>query len=320
MAFYPVYSAASDAGEYGKTLFTVVGASLMLSWLISITITPMQCISLLRTQSGASEDPYGSQIFVAFQNVLHRLIRFRVLTISAATAMLLVAIWGFGSIPQQFFPDSTRAQFLIDYWAPEGTPISKVSNDLKAIEEKLISDPRTADIGTFIGAGGPRFYLPVDPEFPYQSYGQIVVNTPSFAEVDPLVEMMEPWLLEHVTQALTRVRKYTVGPGDTWPFEMRIVGGADADPATLRRLGEEAMEILRNSGMAKHVRLDMRQPVQKIVIDYSQERARWAAVSRLDIARATSRAHDGTPIGIYREGEDTYPIIARAVGRDRSRA
>jgi len=320
MAFYPVYSAPSDAGEYGKTLFTVVGASLMLSWLISITITPMQCISLLRAEPGAAEDPYASRVFVAFQNMLHSLIRFRALTIGAAVAMLLVAIWGFGSIPQQFFPNSTRAQFLIDYWAPEGTPISKVSNDLKAIEEKLNNDPRTADIGTFIGAGGPRFYLPVDPEFPYQSYGQIVVNTPSFAEVDPLVEMMEPWLLEHVTQAMTRVRKYTVGPGDTWPFEMRIIGGADADPATLRRLGEEAMEILRNSGMAKHVRLDMRQPVQKIVIDYSQERARWAAVSRLDIARATSRAYDGTPIGIYREGEETYPIIARAVGRERLRA
>jgi len=320
MTFYPVYSAQADAGEYGRTLFVVVGISLTLSWVISITITPMQCISLIRAEASESDDPYGGTVFIAFRNMLHRLIRARALTLATATGLLVAAIWGFTTIPQQFFPNSTRAQFLIDYWAPEGTPIGKVANDLKAIEEKLISDPRTADVGSFIGAGGPRFYLPVDPEFPYQAYGQIVVNTPSFAEVDPLVEMMESWLNENVTEAMTRVRKYTVGPGDTWPFEMRIIGGAKADPATLRRLGEEAMLILRKSGMAKHIRLDMRQPVQKIVIDYSQERARWAAVSRFDMARATSRAYDGVPIGIYREGENIYPIVARSVSSERTRA
>ena len=220
MTFYPVYSAQADAGEYGRTLFVVVGISLTLSWVISVAVTPMQCIGLLRVEaSDAGADPYGSRMFVGFRNMLHALIRARALTLGTSVALLLAAIWGFTAIPQQFFPDSTRAQFLIDYWAPEGTPIEKVAADLKAVEEKLIDDPRTADIGTFIGSGGPRFYLPVDPEFPYQSYGQIVVNTPSFAEVDPLVKMMEPWLNENLPDVMTRVRKYTVGPGDTWPFE-----------------------------------------------------------------------------------------------------
>jgi multidrug efflux pump subunit AcrB len=322
MAFYPVFSAKADAGEYGRTLFVVVAISLVLSWVISVTVTPLQCISVLRAPKNQTEgsDPYGGRFFVGFRNLLAGAIRNRVATLGGSAVILCVAVLGFTKVPQQFFPDSTRAQFVIDYWAPEGTPIEKVSEDLRAIEEKLANDPRTADIGTFIGSGGPRFYLPVDPEFPYQSFAQIVINTPSFKEVGPLTEEMEPWLNEHYPNVLTRVRKYTVGPGDTWPFELRITGPGNADLQALRKLGEQGMAILRETPLAKHVRTDLRQRVQKIVIDYSQERARWVAVSRGNIAAGTLRAYDGLPIGIYREGDDIYPIIARGIDENRSRA
>ncbi|NMP15333.1 efflux RND transporter permease subunit [Thalassotalea sp. Y01] len=320
MAFYPVFSAKTDAGEYAQTLFLVVAISLMLSWLISVTITPLQCIRILKAPENQRDDPYGSGFFTRFKAILVGLIKYRMFTFIALIAMLAVSVFGFGKIPQQFFPDSTRAQFIVDYWAPEGTPIESVSENLKRIEAKLLDDDRTADIGTFIGSGGPRFYLPVDPEFPYQSYAQIIVNTPSFTEVNPLVDEMEPWLEEQFPDILTRVRKYTVGPGDTWPFELRITGPVDADLTVLRELAGQVTDILHNNPHSKHVRTDMRQRVQKIEIAYSQDRARWAAVTRANIASATSRAYDGMPIGIYRKGTDTYPIIARNINEERSRA
>ncbi len=322
MAFYPVYSANADAGEYGRTLFVVVGISLMLSWLISVTMTPLQCINILKApeNTDSEKDPYDTKFFRGFKGILTTLVRFRSFTLISLTAALIFSIWGFTKIPQQFFPDSTRAQFVIDYWAPEGTPIEKVSEDLKAIEKKLTDDPRTADVGTFIGSGGPRFYLPVDPEFPYASFAQIVVNTPSFAEVNELVDEAEPWLNDHYPDVMTRVRKYTVGPGDTWPFELRITGPSSADLITLRNLAGEVQEILKASPHAKQVRTDMRQRVQRINVNYAQDRARWAAVTRGNIAAATSRAYDGTIVGLYREGDDKYPIIARSVQEERSNA
>jgi len=324
MAFYPVFAANADAGEYGRTLFIVVGISLILSWLIALTMTPMNCIAMLKPpkqQDGGNDtsDPYDSGFFRAYRRVLEGAIRHRGLTIVSMVVLLAIAAFGFTKVPQQFFPDSTRAQFMIDYWAPQGTPIQQVSNDLKAIEARLAADPRVKNVGTFMGSGGPRFYLPVDPEFPYSSFAQLIVNTPSFAEVNPLVAEYEPWLNENYPQILTRVRKYTVGPGDTWPFELRISGPAEADLDTLRRLGEEGMAILRQSPLAKHVRTDMRQRVQKVVVDYHQERARWAAVTRADVAEATRRAFDGTPVGLYRDGDSLLPILARNTESDRQR-
>ncbi|MCZ6893844.1 MAG: efflux RND transporter permease subunit, partial [Gammaproteobacteria bacterium] len=322
MAFYPVFAAKADAGEYGRTLFVVVAISLLLSWFFSMTITPLNCISLLKPpKQGADQtDPYAGKFFRVYKYILEAAIRRRYFTIALMGVLLVAAAVGFPHIPQQFFPDSTRTQLRLDYWAPQGTPIEFVSEDIKAIEERLAADPRVKSVGTFIGAGGPRFYLPVDPEFPYAEYAQIVVNTHTFDDIDPLFEELEPWMNENYPQALTRVRKYTVGPGDDWPFELRISGPAEADLGTLRRLAEEGMAVLEKSPKARHVRTDMRQRVLKVVNRFDQERARWSAVSRTDVALATQRSYDGAIVGLYRQGDAMLPIIARNIEADRQRA
>jgi len=323
MAFYPVFAAVADAGEYGRSLFVVVGISLMLSWVISMTVTPLNCMALLKPvqDTDGDVDPYGSVFFRSYKRLLEGAIRKRVLTIGGLTVLLVISAVGFvTSVPQQFFPDSTRSQFMIDYWAPMGTPIDDVSESLRQIEELLDGDPRVASVGTFIGAGGPRFYLPVNPEFPWQEFGQLIVNTPDFDSVQSLTVELEPKLNEMFPHAMTRVRKYTVGPGDTWPFELRISGPAEADLGTLRRLGNEGMDILKASPLAKHVRTDMRQQVQKVVAEVDQERARWSAISRARIGEATRRAYDGTLVGLFRDGDDMLPIIVRDVEEDRQRA
>ncbi len=172
MAFYPVFAAQADAGEYGRTLFIVVAISLLASWLIAMTVTPLNCISLLKPPSGGDtdRDPYASGFFVKYRRLLEGAIHKRFLTIGALTALLVAAVIGFPGIPQQFFPDSTRTQLRVDFWAPQGTPIQSVSAVARQIEEKLVDDPRVRNVGTFVGMGGPRFYLPVDPEFPYPEY------------------------------------------------------------------------------------------------------------------------------------------------------
>jgi multidrug efflux pump subunit AcrB len=321
MAFFPIYTAQSDAGEYAKSLFSVVAISLILSWLFAMTMTPLNCIAFLKppeTTAGDS-DPYDSGFFRSYRRILEAAIRGRIVTIGGMVVLLIAAVIGFTNVPQQFFPDSTRSQFMIDYWAPQGTPIQAVSRDLKPIEERLMADSRVKEVAAFIGAGGPRFYLPVDPEFPYSSYAQFIVNTHDFEGLNELVAEFQPWLNEAYPQILTRVRKYVVGSGDTWQFELRISGPAEADLDTLRRLGAEGVALLRQEPLAKQARVDMRQRVPKLVLDYDQERARRSGVSRADVAEATRRAYDGTPIGVYREGDDLLPIIFRDNEAQRAR-
>ncbi len=321
MAFYPIYSATTDAGEYAASLFLVVGISLLLSWVIALTITPVMCIDLVAepeqsSSEGAEED---SGILRLFRSSLERAISKRWLTIGGMVGLLAVSVYGFQFVDRLFFTDATRQQFMIDVWAPEGTRIQEVAQLIEPIETRLGKDDRVDGVSSFIGAGGPRFYLPLDPELPYASYAQLVVNTKSLEGVDTLIADLEPWVAEAVPQALVRLRKYTAGPGNTWQFEARFSGPAKADLNILRGLARQGKEILQATPYAKHVRTDMRQRVLKVVPEYDQETGRWTATSRSDIGRATRFAYDGMPVGLYREGDDLYPIIVRRVEDERRR-
>ena len=91
-----------------------------------------------------------------------------------------------------FFPESSRNQLMIDYWAPEGARIQDVSAALCGLEEHLLESDHVAHVTTFVGQGPPRFYLSVDPESAHGSYGQIIVNTPTLEDVDALIAELEP--------------------------------------------------------------------------------------------------------------------------------
>ncbi len=320
MAFYPIFASLEGAGEYCRTLFTVVGISLLVSWVISMTVTPLQCIDMLPEQKKdtTGADPYGGKLFVLFRRIVEKAIRFRFFTLGTLAALLVVSLIGFGKVDQMFFPDSSMAKFMIDYWAPEGTRIQTVAEDLQNAEQKLLADDRVDGVATFIGAGPPRFYLPVDPESPYQSYAQFIVNVKNFKDIDGLMGELDTWFAENYPQALIPMRKYGVGPSNTWKFELRISGPSNADPSTLRSLAGQVVSIVEASPLAAYARTNWRQRVQKVVPEYSQERARWAVVTRQDIADATKRAYDGLSIGTYREQDDLIPIVLRHVAKERT--
>ncbi|NWK56970.1 efflux RND transporter permease subunit [Verrucomicrobiaceae bacterium N1E253] len=324
-AFYPSIASKTDGGEYGRTMFIVVGISLMLSWVLAMTVTPLQCMAMLKVPKGGKteDDADSSQsesgFLTMFRRILETAIRKRAITVLGLIILFVTAVLGFQKVDQAFFTDSTRTQFMIDYWAPEGTRIQNVSSDLKEIEDKLMADDRVLNISTYIGGGPPRFYLPVDPEFPYQSYAQIVVNTKDLKTVTAQVEEMTKWVRETQPQAMVRVRKFSAGPGFTWPFEARFSGPANADPEVLKDLAEQGKKILAKSAYAKDVRTDMRQPVQKAVAQYDDEKARWAVVSRVNVASALRASHDGLPVGLYREADSLQPVVVRFVDEERQR-
>lgn len=322
MAFFPIFASTYSTGEYAGSLFTVVAISLLLSWLFCQSLTPVLALRWLPSPKPGQEqtDVYQTAFFRRFRTLLRWAIRQRILFLGSLTLLLVISSYGFRFVPQLFFPDSSRRQIMIDYWAPEGTRIQQVSLDLEKIEQLLGQQPTVASISTFIGQGPPRFYLPVAPEDPNPAYAQIVVNTHTLPDVDELIAVLNPWMVENVPEAMVRVRKYAVGAFDDWKLEARFSGPANASPDELRRLAEQGMDILRATPLAKEVRTDWRQRVRKLIPQYNQERGRWSGVSRENLAQATRRAQDGVPVGQYREQDDLIPILFRNIEEERRRA
>lgn len=321
MAFFPIFASTYDTGEYAGSLFTVISVSLLLSWVLSQTATPLLCIYFIPDPKQITANAeYNSRFYKFYKRTLEAAIRYRLIFTFSLCGLLVLSIICFRFVPIIYFPDSSRPQVMIDYWAPEGTKIQIVSDDLKKLEQKLSEDSGVSSVSTFIGQGPPRFYLPVESEFPYSSYAQLIVNMNSLKDVDRLVATLPAWNTKQFPQSLIRVRKYAVGAFNNWKISARFSGPANADPAILRHLADQAVAILKANPHAIDVRMDWREKVLQIVPDYEQERARWAGVSRLDLANTLRRASNGISVGLYREEDNLIPIVLRNPEVERDKA
>ena len=321
MTFYPIAASDEAAGEYCATLFSVVAIALMLSWLLAVTITPLMCIGLIRIPKNAPPegDEYSGKLYKGFAKLLHVCLRFRWIVLALFIGVLALSGFAFQWVDQMFFPAAARQQFMVDYWAPEGTKIQQVSADMFELEKKILADERVAGVSTFIGRGPPRFYLPVSPEDPNSSYGQFIINTHNLQDVDALLETIQSKADANVANARLVGRKYGLGPFEPWPVEARFSGPAIADPEILRDLARQGIAIMNASPEALIVRSDWRNRTKTLVYDYDQVNARWTSIQRSDIANASRRAYDGVSVGLYREKDKLLPILVRHEENERQR-
>ncbi|WP_048708474.1 efflux RND transporter permease subunit [Microvirga massiliensis] len=316
LAFYPIFASTENAGEYCSSLFSVVAISLLLSWVISVTVTPLQCVQMLKVgPGGAARDPYGGRLYRTFRALLQGAIRRRVFTLATAAAMVIAAVGGFAFVTKLFFPDSPMPKFLVDYRLPEGADIRAVAKDLDGIENKLMADPHVTGVASFIGAGPPRFYLPVDPEPLSPTYAQLVVNVADYRDVRIVMTSLGPWLRDNYPEATSLLRPFALGPGNTWKFEARLSGPALASGDALRALAAKGVAILRDNPETAAVQTNWQQRVIRFEPEFNDARARWAGVTRDDVVRSIGQSLDGRAIGVFNQGDEALPIVLR-VKRD----
>ncbi len=159
-AFLPMYLAESTTGEYVAPLFEVVTITLLTSWVLALTFTPLLCARLLRSspfadadrgetdadldqrllvtleradQTAASEI-YGSRFYRVYRALLLAGLRHRALALTAAGVLFLAAVQGFGLLPSAFFPPSNEAIFTAAYDLPAGTSIERTAEVVEAID------------------------------------------------------------------------------------------------------------------------------------------------------------------------------------------
>jgi len=317
MAFYPIAASTENAGEYTQALFSVAGIALLVSWLFAITVSPLMCVALLPTPKANQGDPYDTLFYRSFRRILLVSIRLRVPVLLIFIAALICSLAAFRFVDRIFFPAADRPQFMVDIWMPEGTSIGTTSQLAGVVEDYVMKLEGVSAVSAFIGKGPPRFYLPVEPESPNSSYGQLIVNTANGRAVERLLPIIQSWADENIPDAVVITRKYGLGPFRSWPVEARVRGPAFADPAVLRTLGEQIAAILAESPHARTVRTNWREKTPRIVAEFDQTNARWTGVARTDVAGALRQAHDGAIVGLYREDDKLLPIVFRNAARDR---
>ena len=315
LAFGAIGFSPDNTGEYAGSLFWVITYSLLLSWLFAITLTPFLCVRLLKApKNAAASDSGDSRFFRIYRGILRGCIRHRVLTTLVTVGLLGLAVFGFGLVPSGFFPESTRPQFVVDYWLPEGTHIEQVDGDLASLGDWVSELEGVTGVTRFVGQGALRFMLTYGPQSPNSSYGQLLVDVESYLQIPALLDQIQDRIDSNYPDAQGKAWKFVLGPGGGSKIEAAFMG---PDPGVLRQLADTAKAIMHDDGGAISIQDDWRQQTRLIRPQFSEAQARRAGVTLSDVRAALQTAFVGSHVGIYREGDKLLPIIARAPEQER---
>jgi multidrug efflux pump subunit AcrB len=312
LAFAAIGTSQDKTGEYTRSLYSVILVSLSLSWVTAVTFTPFLAAKFLKVKppkEGAPADPYDTRFYRGYKGLLRGAMRARWLTVLIVLVIFGVSVVGFGTIEGSFFPNSSRPQFMVDYWLPQGTSIHVVEEDVYEIEEYIGTLDGVTHVSTTIGAGAMRFLLTYSAEKANSAYAQLLVQVENYKQIDGLKREIQPWLEENYPQCIPSVKRFINGPADPGLVQVKILG---EDPAELRRLGLQAREIFEADPDAFNIRLDWGDPVMVVRPIIAKEQANLNGITRPDIARAIKESFEGTTIGVYREDIELMPIIMRA--------
>ncbi len=316
LAFAAIGYAPGNVGEFCRSLFYVLALSLLLSWVLAVTITPLFCVWFLRIPDVHDIDPYDSRMFRVYRRVLHMCLRHRWLTGIVTIVLLLSAVFAFRFVPNSFFPDSTRRQFFVDYWLPQGTHITRTAHDMVEIEKFLMAQKGVKAVTSLIGEGGMRFILGYDYVVPNSSYGQFIVEVDDYRNIDRLIPIVEEYVRAEYPDAEPHCKKFPNGPSVAFKVEARFRG---PDTDVLQHLAEEAMAIMKDNPNARDIRTDWRQQARVVQPVFSEAKARRVGVTRNNVGQALQWACNGLKVGQYREQDELIQIISRPLESERGR-
>jgi multidrug efflux pump len=313
--FLPIGLAKSVTGEYTFAIFAVTSAALVISWFVSVYFVPYLGAKLLRTSSHVDashgENPhelFDTPFYVGFRRLVDRCVQYRWWTIGATVVVFALGIVGMGKVQQQFFPDSSRPEILVDLWLPEGSTIDSSEAIVKRFEARMKSEPGVDSVTSWVGSGVPRFYLPLDQIFPQSNVSQMIVLPKGLAEREALRLKLPQILASEFPEARGRVKLLPNGPPVPYPVQFRVVG---VEAAQVRAWADQAKAVVQANPNMRGVNDNWNEPIKQLRLVIDQDKARALGVSSQSIAQASRVILSGSTVGQYREADKLIDIVLR---------
>ncbi|PSD28483.1 multidrug transporter AcrB [Stenotrophomonas maltophilia] len=350
--FLPIATAASSTGEYTRSLFQVVTIALVVSWIAAVLFIPYLGDKMLPDlfnpqppkpgslsarwhakrqqwadrypalanliappQHGHDHDPYQRPFYRSFRRFLDTCLRHRWWVIAATIGLFVFSLMMFRFVPQQFFPDSTRPELMVDIELAEGASLRSTQAQAEKLEKLLSSREGIANYVSYVGTGSPRFYLPLDQQLPATNFAQFVVLAKDIRSR----ESTRDWLLHEVIPKFPdvqmRVTRLENGPPVGYPVQMRISG---EHIEKVQAIARQVEAKVRENPHVMNVNLDWSEPSKVVRLVVDQERARALGVSSAQVSQFLSSSLAGQSVSVYREANRQIEMLLRGPADERN--
>jgi multidrug efflux pump subunit AcrB len=313
--FLPIGMAKSTTGEYTFAIFAVTVVALLVSWVASVYFVPYLGTLLLKPPAHPvaaeqldSPQMYDTPFYRHFRAWVTWCVTHRWKTIGITIALFALGMVGMGKVQQQFFPDSSRPEIMMDLWLPEGSPVKASEDITRRVEQRLAQEEGVKSVTAWVGSGVPRFYLPLNQVFPQTNVSQLIVQPTDLKTREVLRAKLPTLLAQEFPEVRGRVQLLPSGPPVPYPVQFRVVG---PDPKVLRLKADEIKTQMRQNPNTRDVNDNWNESVKSVRLVVDQAKARALGVSSQSIAQATRTLLTGSAVGQYRDGDKLIEIVLR---------
>jgi multidrug efflux pump len=326
--FLPIALAKSATGEYTRSIFEVSAIALLLSWLAAVVVIPLLGFHILSehpTRRASNSDKtahdahhaeiYGTPFYARLRGWISWCVERRGLVLLITLGLFVISLAAFRLVPQQFFPSSDRPELLVDLRQPEGASFEATLAAARRFETTIAQRPEIDHFIDFVGAGAPRFYLPLDQQLASPNLTQFVITAKSVRDRERLASALGEILPTQFSTLRTRITRLENGPPVGFPVQFRVTG---PEIDTVRHLSEQVAVIMRADPGTTNVQFDWDEPAERSVrFEIDQDKARALNVSSKDIADYLQMSLVGYTLSYFRERDQLIGIDLRAPKTDR---
>ncbi|MEM7653964.1 MAG: efflux RND transporter permease subunit, partial [Pseudomonadota bacterium] len=314
-AFIPMLLIDGVEGEYAYSLGAVVATMLLGSWITALYILPFLSAKLLKPKSAEAGSKH--RLIAAYGKATRRMLPWGVPISIGTFALVAFSMTHFANLKNEMFPLSERSEFLIYMDMPKGVSLAATEHQARRVDAWLTDEtinPDVVNTTIFVGDGGPRFYLSLDPADPDPASAFFVVNMTDFETAKETASRARRVFIEQFPEARFRVTRLSMGGNESGLVNVEITG-PDADTllsaaADLEAAFDEIPALVQNES-------DWGNKVVKVVVDVAQDKARELGVTSREISEVMAAYFSGTTYSTFREDDEQIPIVLRATGRDR---
>ncbi len=316
IAFMPIAMAKSAVGEYTSDIFFVVAITLIISWLLAMTFIPMLTTVALKVDrvQSSRDEAFSGRWYGAYRGLLtaavHNPLKFLLLVI----ALFALAIYGMGMVRQEFIAPSEDPIFTAKLEMPLGTSIESSQAVVESVDSfirRAFYESEGATVQnwlSFVGDGGPRFMLSLNPPNPNPANTFVIVNTFEGQRVDAVMRRMEDFVRASHPDLNAQIKRLENGPPVDYPIIVRL-SGYEFD--VLYRMASEVTDYLYSLPDVLDANNTWGLQTKKLRIRVDQELARRAGVTSEDVAYSLQASLTGLDLTQYREADEIIPITLR---------
>jgi multidrug efflux pump len=340
--FLPIATASSSTGEYTRSIFQVSAIALIISWFAAVILVPFLGYHLLPNYTEAPvpskisfwlrarlnltekkvstdhHDIYNTPFYLSLRTLVTLCVRYRKTVLAITLAVFVMSIMGFGKVQQQFFPDSTRLELVVDLRMTEGSSYEATNAQAKKLELWLQNWSQQHEgidnFVAYIGTGAPRFYLPLDIQLPHRGFGQFVILSKTLVAREALRLDLLSLFESDFPELRASVLRLENGPPVGFPVQFRVSG---ANITQIRDIARQVAGVMRAHANLLSVQLNWEEPSKVVHVEVDQAKARLLGVSTVDVATIINAASRELFVTEFREGNERISLVARGPAVER---